>query len=326
MIFIDYDKFNKDVTHLAQIISTTNSTMTTTTSRDNVVSIVERKIITGKEFKYTSIYPVSRGGIPVATALASLLHLPIVTNANNSFTLVVDDLVDSGKTRLKYISNDFACLYSKLLVIGSPDFCSTYYVQHMDEGIEFWWEQLTHEHPVEDAVIRMLQYIGEDPSREGLVETPKRVLKAYDFMFSGYKKNIKSIFKVFDSPDNYDEIVLLKDVEMYSTCEHHWLPVIGKAHIAYIPKKKVVGVSKLARLLEVFSRRLQIQERICQQVTNAIMENLDAKAAACIIEAKHLCMSARGVEKQNSLMVTSSLKGQFLTNASSRQELFNLIK
>ena len=131
--------------------------------------------------------------------------------------------------------------------------------------------------------------------------------------------------KVFDS-ETYDQIVLLKDVELFSTCEHHMLPFIGKAHIAYIPDGKVLGLSKLARLLEIYARRLQIQERIGEQVTSALMDYLKPKGAACIIEAKHLCMQMRGVEKQHSMMITSSLKGVFLTNESARIELMGLIK
>jgi GTP cyclohydrolase I len=121
-------------------------------------------------------------------------------------------------------------------------------------------------------------------------------------------------------------MVLLKDIEMFSTCEHHWLPFFGKAHIAYIPGTKLVGISKLARLLDIFARRLQIQERIGDQVTTAIMELLEPKGAACIIEAQHFCMKARGVEKQNSIMVTSSMKGVFLSKPEAKQELLSLIK
>jgi GTP cyclohydrolase IA len=179
---------------------------------------------------------------------------------------------------------------------------------------------------MEKYIEKLLFYIGEDPMREGLLETPARILKSYDTLFSGYKKSESDVFKIFEAPNGYDEIVLLKNIEMYSMCEHHFLPFFGKAHIAYIPNERVIGISKLARLLEIYSRRLQIQERICQQITNSLMDNLNAKAAACIIEAKHFCMMARGVEKQNSIMVTSSLKGVFITKPEARIELLNLIR
>ena len=176
-----------------------------------------------------------------------------------------------------------------------------------------------------DLVRGFLSLIGEDPSREGLLETPKRVLKSWEFLFSGYKKDPKEVFKTFDS-SGYDELVLLKNCEIYSMCEHHALPFFGQAHVAYIADGRVIGISKLARLLEIYSRRLQIQERLGEQITEALMTNLKCKGAACIIEATHLCMRMRGVEKQNSIMVTSSLKGVFKTKVNSRMELLSLIK
>ncbi|OFZ21188.1 MAG: GTP cyclohydrolase I FolE [Bdellovibrionales bacterium RIFOXYA1_FULL_36_14] len=173
----------------------------------------------------------------------------------------------------------------------------------------------------------MFEYLGENPHREGLQETPRRVIKSWDKLYGGYNSNLDDCFKTFkeDNVIPYNQIILLKNIEFYSTCEHHLLPFFGKAHIAYIPNKKVVGISKLARLLEHFSRRLQIQERIGNQVTESLMQRLEAKGAACIIEAQHFCMTSRGVEKQNSIMVTSSLNGCFLDQVSTRQELMTLI-
>ncbi len=171
----------------------------------------------------------------------------------------------------------------------------------------------------------ILEYVGDNPKREGLLETPYRIEKSWGELFKGYKIDIPSIFKTFNS-DGYDQIVLLKDIELFSMCEHHMLPFIGKAHIAYIPNKRVVGISKLARLMEAFSRRLQIQERLGEQITSTLMEYLQPQGAACIIEAYHLCMRMRGVQKQHSIMVTSSLKGVFLEKQSAREELMALIK
>lgn len=178
------------------------------------------------------------------------------------------------------------------------------------------------------AIIRnMLTYIGEDPDREGLVETPDRVVRAWGEFFAGYKQDPASVFKVFD-PEVHGpgELVLLRNIEFYSMCEHHMVPFHGTAHIAYIPNEKVIGISKLARLLDIFAKRLQIQERIGQQVTGAIMEHLQPKGAACILVAKHLCISSRGVQKQHSEMVTSSLTGCFLDESSTRSELMQLIR
>lgn len=178
---------------------------------------------------------------------------------------------------------------------------------------------------IEDAVRFILTAIGEDQNREGLIETPSRVTRSYKELFSGYEKDPASVFKHFNA-DGCDQMVLLKDIEIFSTCEHHMLPFFGKAHIAYIPNDRVIGVSKLARLADIFARRLQIQERIGEQVTSALMEHLQPKGAACVIEAQHFCMKARGVGKQHSVMITSSLKGCFLEEDSTRAEFFNLIK
>ncbi len=178
------------------------------------------------------------------------------------------------------------------------------------------------------GVEAILKYIGENIEREGLRETSERVVKSWDRMFGGYLQDPKEIFTTFEE-DNvipHDQIILLKDIEFYSTCEHHLLPFVGKAHVAYIPSNKVVGISKLARVVEIYARRLQIQERVGNQVTSSLMENLNAKAAGCIIESKHFCMTCRGVEKQNSVMVTSSMRGLFNTNIQIRTELLNLIK
>lgn len=178
---------------------------------------------------------------------------------------------------------------------------------------------------ISDYIQALIEYIGDDPAREGLRETPIRVLNAYEEIFYGYKDDPKTHMKVFDEPSS-NELVLMKDIEFFSTCEHHMLPFYGKAHIAYITNGKVIGASKLARILDVYARRLQIQERISQQVTTALDDGLNPLGSACIIEASHLCMMCRGVKKQHSVMVTSSLTGVFRENATSRSELFQLIR
>lgn len=177
----------------------------------------------------------------------------------------------------------------------------------------------------QDCIAQLLQYIGEDTDREGLRETPNRVIRSYAELFSGYSQKPEEVMKTF-TEGACNEMVLLKNVEIYSMCEHHMLPFFGKAHVAYIPNGRVLGVSKLARLLEIYCRRLQIQERIGNQVTSALMHYLRPAGAACVIEAKHMCMCCRGVEKQESMMVTSSLEGCFRKSANTRLEFFNLIR
>jgi len=178
---------------------------------------------------------------------------------------------------------------------------------------------------VEQLIRNQLIAIGENPNREGLERTPQRIVKMWDEIFSGYDKRPEDILTVFDA-DGYDQIILLKDIELYSMCEHHMLPFYGKAHVAYIPRRKIVGISKLARLVDIYAKRLQIQERIGDQVTAALMKMIEPKGAACVIQATHMCMRMRGVAKQNSTMVTSSLRGVFLTKPEAREELMTLIK
>lgn len=176
-----------------------------------------------------------------------------------------------------------------------------------------------------NLVRKMIKQIGDDPNREGVLDTPKRVVKSWSEIFSGYKCDpVVLLGTTFASPD-YDEMVILKDIEFYSTCEHHMIPFFGKAHIGYIPDKKVVGLSKLARLVECFSRRLQIQENLTNQIANTIMEILKPKGVMVVIEAKHMCMCTRGVNKQSSWMITSAVQGLFKESVS-RQEFLSLIK
>ena len=178
---------------------------------------------------------------------------------------------------------------------------------------------------IEDSLREQLIFIGENPDREGLRATPDRIVRSWEELYSGYDKDPEDMMTTF-SADGHDQMVILKDIELYSMCEHHMLPFFGKAHVAYIPGSKIVGISKLARLVDIYARRLQIQERIGDQVTDALMEFLKPKGAACVIEAVHMCMRMRGVAKQQSVMVTSSLRGAFLDNGSgSREELMSRI-
>ena len=177
----------------------------------------------------------------------------------------------------------------------------------------------------ENCVKNMLELIGENPQREGLLKTPTRVFKSYEFLTNGYKKDVKEILNnaLFDGSNN--EMVLVRDIEFYSLCEHHLLPFFGRAHIAYIPDKKVVGLSKIPRLVEVFARRLQIQEQLTEQIAEALMQNVGAKGVGVVLEARHMCVEMRGIQKANSTTSTSALRGLFLKNEKTRREFFSLI-
>jgi len=178
---------------------------------------------------------------------------------------------------------------------------------------------------IELLIKQLLVEIGEDPNREGLIDTPRRVAKSYDKLFGGYIQDPKNIITVFDN-EGYDEMIICKDIDFYSTCEHHMIPFVGKAHIGYIPNDKIVGLSKLPRLVEVFARRLQNQERLTKQIADTLSDLLKPKGVGIVMEAEHLCVKARGVEKQNAKMTTSSFTGLFRSNMNTRSEFLNLIK
>ncbi len=177
----------------------------------------------------------------------------------------------------------------------------------------------------EDAVKKMMRYVGENPEREGLLKTPQRVRKAYEFIFGGYEQDPKAILESALFTSSNDEMVLIKDIEFYSTCEHHLLPIIGRAHVAYIPDGKVVGLSKIPRVVDVFARRMQIQEQLTEQIADAIMETITPKGVAVVLQARHMCMEMRGVEKINSTTTSSALRGLFKKDEKTRAEFFSLI-
>jgi GTP cyclohydrolase I len=259
-----------------------------------------------------TIYGVPKGGMIAAGFLEQATITPYPDEAN----IILDDIVDSGRTRQKYLDK-------------YPDAKFVALFEKRDEWLVFPWEK---DHPnaqgdtIQENITRMLQFIGEDPSREGLRETPNRIAKAWENeLFIGYKQKPEDLLTTF-ATDGYDQIVLCRDIELFSMCEHHMLPFTGVAHVAYIPNERVIGISKLARLVDIYSRRLQIQERIGEQVTTALMEHLKPKGAACVINAVHMCMRMRGCQKQHSSMTTSSIKGVFLDDARARQELMELIR
>jgi len=258
-----------------------------------------------EQYPLAKFYGIPRGG-QIAAGLTGRATLDIL-----EADVIIDDIKDSGKTEERY------SVYGKPVV-------HLYTKDSTDGWITFPWELEDETKDKEDLVIRQIEALGEDITRDGLKDTGRRVIKSWAHLYSGYGINPKTLITAFEK-DSYDQMIVLKNCEFYSTCEHHMLPFFGKIHIGYIPKNKVIGISKLARVAECFSRRLQIQERIGEQVTDFIMKELDALGCGCIIEAQHFCMMARGVEKQNSIMVTSSLKGRFRDEAV-RTEFLSFIK
>jgi GTP cyclohydrolase I len=263
-------------------------------------------------------YPVPRGGIHAlalvreATRSCSRPFKIEVVESLEEADVVVDDIIDSGATMERFSSKPFYALIDKR--VGE----SRWWV--------FPWERMSNEDGPEENIRRIIEYVGDDPNREGLLETPSRVIRSYDQLFGGYRMDPTSVIKTFED-GSCDEMVIMRDCEVFSTCEHHMLPFFGRAHIAYIPNGKVLGASKLVRILEIFSRRLQIQERLCQQVTATLDSYLKPKGSACVIEAQHFCMTSRGVQKQHSMMVTSSLTGVFLEKGNeARQEFLSMIR
>lgn len=258
------------------------------------------------------VYGIPRGGM-IASAF---LNRARATHYPQQATLFLDDIIDSGRTMQKwkerFPGTPFFALFDK-----SPDGLDS------DLGwIRFPWEP---ENDAEDLIVRLLEYIGEDPKREGLKDTPARVLRSFEKLYGGYSEDPGKLLQTTFSAEA-DEMIILRDIELYSTCEHHMLPFVGVCHIGYIPSAgRVVGVSKLARLVEVFSRRLQIQEVLTTQIADALTEHLLPIGCGVVIEAKHLCMSARGVEKQRSAMSTSCLRGAFRSSPAVRAEFFSRI-
>lgn len=179
---------------------------------------------------------------------------------------------------------------------------------------------------MEDLIRKVLLELGEDPAREGLQKTPHRVAKALRYLTEGYSQDPHKIINGAKFTEDYNEMIVVKDIALYSLCEHHLLPFWGKAHVAYIPNKKIIGLSKIARLVDVFARRLQVQERMTTQIANVIQEHLDPLGVAVVIEAEHLCMQMRGVQKQGSVAVTSEMLGVFRTKEATRSEFMNFIK
>lgn len=188
------------------------------------------------------------------------------------------------------------------------------------------WNRLETANSMEEQIRYILKSLGEDPQREGLQKTPQRVAQALAYLTRGYEMDPAKVINDALFTEDYQEMIVQKDIDFFSLCEHHILPFFGKAHVAYIPHHKIVGISKLARLVDVYARRLQVQERLTNQIATIIMERLDPLGVAVVIEAEHLCMRMRGVEKQNSIVITSTLLGAFQNRQETRNEFMTLIR
>lgn len=185
--------------------------------------------------------------------------------------------------------------------------------------------ELSEDIKIESLIKDLLILLGENPNREGLVKTPKRVESSMKFLTRGYKQDIEKVLNNAIFEEDYDEMVVVKEIDLFSLCEHHLLPFYGKAHVAYLPNKKIIGLSKIPRIVDIFSRRLQVQERLTSQIADCLMQYLKPKGAAVVVEAYHLCMAMRGVEKKDSFCLTSSMLGTFRSDPRSRAEFFSLI-
>lgn len=264
------------------------------------------------------VYGVPQGGAPVAILVAQQLGRPVADSPTPGQTLVVDDLVDSGTTLDRYHKQGFivdAC-YRKS---HSPESLAPL-ATIQDGWLTFPWER--NDGDPTDAVVRLLQHIGEDPSREGLLDTPKRVVKALKELTEGYGKNAAEVLgTTFSEPQ--DEMVVVSGIEFSSLCEHHLLPFTGTATVAYVPGDRIVGLSKIARLVEMYARRLQVQERMTQQIAQAIEEHLGAQGVGVVVHGVHSCMANRGIKKR-ATMTTSCLLGVMRDKHSARHEFLDL--
>jgi GTP cyclohydrolase I len=265
-----------------------------------------------------NIYAVPRGGIPAALALIPFLSTRFrarLVEDPKMADFVFDDIIDTGRTREQYLGHKFFALIDKI----KDD-------RYKGLWVVFPWEE-TQERGYEDHVVRLLQYVGEDPNRGGLRETPARVSKAWQHWCSGYSKKPEDILKVFeDGGESYDQMVTVQDIPIYSHCEHHLAPIFGTATISYIPDGKIVGLSKLSRLADMFARRLQVQERMTSQIAHSLQSILKPHGVGVCIKARHLCMESRGICQQGHQTITTALTGHMLNEPSARAEFLQLVR
>lgn len=273
---------------------------------------------------WMNIYPIPRGGVPAAYALQNIEpgFYTIVDNPEDA-CICIDDIIDSGKTAAVHWDKYQKLTYA--LINKQATDCS-HMEPFLDKWIVFPWEHAEDkDDSFTDNVVRLLQFVGEDPTRGGLLETPARVAKAWGEWTSGYGQDPKDILKVFeDGGERYDQMVIVKDIPIYSKCEHHLADIFGTATIAYIPDGKIVGLSKLSRLADIFARRLQVQERLTQQIADALQEHLQPKGVGVLIRARHMCMESRGLCQQGHHTITTALHGALKEDLAARAEFMSL--
>lgn len=263
---------------------------------------------------YHGVHGIPRGGVPVALITAHNLNLPILDHPHPN-ALIVDDLADSGTTAHRYPHHTFDALYRKP---HTPDTIAPHALP-VHGWITFPWETPGNT-DITDAVTRLIQYIGENPNREGLTNTPKRVAKAFRELTTGYHDNPETILATTFNVGPIDQMVHVNNIEFVSLCEHHLLPFTGTAHIAYLPNQHVVGLSKIPRTVTAYAKRLQIQERLTEQIADALNTHLQPHGVAVTITAHHSCMGIRGAHQPNATMTTTALRGTFLTNPAAQHE------
>lgn len=263
-----------------------------------------------------AVYGIPRGGVVPAAILATIWGVELLDEPRPG-CLIVDDIIDSGRTMDRFPMTKF-----KTAIVSRPS--DDRGILKRDGWIIFPWE--ANETGPEDAVVRLIEYAGCDPNADGLKNTPKRVIKALEEMTVGYSMNPKEILSVDFESNGYDEIVCLSGIKFYSLCEHHMLPFFGEASIAYLPGARLVGLSKLARIVECFARRLQVQERMTTQIADALGTYLRPNGVAVILRGHHLCMGSRGIQKPDAVMTTSVMRGVFREKPEARAEVMRLLQ
>lgn len=304
------------------------------------------------------VWGIPRGGISAAMLLINAINhygksFASVAHSIHDADIICDDVLDSGATMARVINHlddrfltkpVFASLFAKSrpldndptqnVVVVPPEsqqaFSAVIFGGIAQDWLVFPWEvsfnQEGSDTSAHDAITRLLQFMGEDPKREGLLDTPKRVLKAYDEWFAGYHKDPADLMKTFDDgAEGVDEMVLLTDIPVWSHCEHHMTPFFGVAHVAYIPDGKIIGLSKIAKVVDLFSRRLQVQERLTNQIADCFVEHLQPLGVAVVVKAQHLCMCSRGAKTPNVWTTTSALRGVFKEKPEARAEFMGLL-
>lgn len=278
-----------------------------------VRNMVDREDI----FPENKIWGVPRGGTPIALGVAAYSGSQI-THSPEDATIIVDDIYDTGRTAARY-TMDYP---DKRFLVAFDKREAAWHGQWL---VMPWEATDAVDDSATDNVVRLLQYIGEDPTREGLRQTPDRVLKAWREWCSGYSQNPADVLKSFeDGAESVNELVVMRNIPVYSTCEHHLAPFFGTATIGYIPKGRIVGLSKLVRLTDIFARRLQVQERLTNQIADALMEHLSPLGAGVIVECRHMCMESRGVNAPNTPTTTSALRGALFKDPRARAEFLQL--